>query len=757
MTNLEPTKRKINVRFKTKEDLEKFSDKIGQKLLPNLKEVHYTKYGFELVYKKTVKNLKLSTKEWQENWFDLTPFEINDLGLYAEINFFFDSTNEELCELLEQNISPRTKTVYYPEKIVYSERIKRIIGTRGNPEYPIYIISKGRSKCCVTADHLIKMGVPFRIVIEAQEWNDYSEIYGEERLLELDMRFRDEYDTYIQDFDSSKSKGSGPARNFVWWHSKNVLKSKWHWIMDDNIFGFYYYNDNQRIKAVDGTLFSATEDFINRYDNIGISGLDYTMFCVPGKRDVPYSSNTKIYSCLLINNDVNIRWAGRYNEDVDICIRALKEGYSTIQFDAFLANKLSTQKMGGGNTEAFYAEEGTLPKSNMLAHNHPDITKVQWRFSRWHHVVNYGIFEYYRTRTIGQTIEALMSPQLLDPENEQDKLIIQKIKNIDFSTITKWNIFDGLDSSHYQIIDTLKFYRYKKNSEEILEILTSPKILNCNYYDYIWGNEIPDTEDNRIMLDLLKLGGEESHNGVLKFRVNWNELLWYVPESKISKIVKEMQRNKYLLNPEYQKYEYGLKELILTQEEHEQHRDSKNEILNKLNTCNDSNTLEVVPTYYDLRMRGEVKQKQNKPFKSKLTLRTDDVKKQHDNYTVMVHGSEDFLNEDLFEQEMNRAFQESNQQIQEIINSVNYPVDLMSANLALSKKISNREFVPDPSLYGDKAYRIIYENMAEYANELILFIGNSLSDDLNFLISEFEKNNKKVTIIKNTQDVDLEW
>ncbi len=27
------------------------------------------------------------------------------------------------------------------------------------------------------------------------------------------MKFRDEYDTYIPDFDDTKSKGSGPARN----------------------------------------------------------------------------------------------------------------------------------------------------------------------------------------------------------------------------------------------------------------------------------------------------------------------------------------------------------------------------------------------------------------------------------------------------------------------------------------------------------------------------------------------------------------
>jgi hypothetical protein len=37
-----------------------------------------------------------------------------------------------------------------------------------------------------------------------------------------------------------------------------------------------------------------------------------------------------------------------------------------VQFYAFLQYKLTTQTLKGGNTEAFYAEEGTLPKSKML-------------------------------------------------------------------------------------------------------------------------------------------------------------------------------------------------------------------------------------------------------------------------------------------------------------------------------------------------------------------------------------------------------
>jgi hypothetical protein len=87
------------------------------------------------------------------------------------------------------------------------------------------------------------------------------------------------------------------------------------------------------------------------------------------------------------------RWRGRYNEDTDLSLRVLKAGYCTIQFNAFLCGKVTTQRMKGGNTKEFYAQEGTLNKSKMLEDMHPDVAKVVWRFNRWHHHVDYSPFK----------------------------------------------------------------------------------------------------------------------------------------------------------------------------------------------------------------------------------------------------------------------------------------------------------------------------------------------------------------------------
>ena len=71
----------------------------------------------------------------------------------------------------------------------------------------------------------------------------------------------------------------------------------------------------------------------------------------------------------------------------------LKNGWQTVEFMAFLQYKLPTQTLGGGNTEAFYNSEGTLPKSQMLVKMHPDVTRLVWRFQRWHHHVDYSGFK----------------------------------------------------------------------------------------------------------------------------------------------------------------------------------------------------------------------------------------------------------------------------------------------------------------------------------------------------------------------------
>jgi hypothetical protein len=102
--------------------------------------------------------------------------------------------------------------------------------------------------------------------------------------------------------------------------------------------------------------------------------------------------NTRIYSCNLIRNDIKHRWRGRYNEDTDLSLMMLKDGWCTIQFNAFLQGKAGTQTVKGGNDADFYKDEGTLPKSQMQVKLHPDVSRLVFKFKRWHHHVDYSRF-----------------------------------------------------------------------------------------------------------------------------------------------------------------------------------------------------------------------------------------------------------------------------------------------------------------------------------------------------------------------------
>ena len=243
----------------------------------------------------------------------------------------------------------------------------------------------------MTSKTLEKMNVPYYIVVEEQEYKQYTNVIDPAKVLVLDKKYQEEYDTF-DDLGETKSKGPGSARNFVWQHSIDA-GHKWHWVMDDNIAYIFRGNRNKRNVMLDGTAFRCMEDFCERYVNVGMAGPAYDMFLPRKQKHPPYVLNTRIYSCNLIRNDLPFRWRGRYNEDTDLSLRMLKAGWCTVQFNAFSQWKLQTQKAKGGNTEAFYAKEGTYPKSIMQVRMHPDVSRLTWRFGRIHHYVDYSQFK----------------------------------------------------------------------------------------------------------------------------------------------------------------------------------------------------------------------------------------------------------------------------------------------------------------------------------------------------------------------------
>lgn len=309
---------------------------------------------------------------------------------YDGKNFYFDS-RDLLASVINQKITNKTKSIWHPFKSHWGLEKKRWkTRKKALPRYPVYIVSKGRAHNGLTTKALDNMGVKHYIVCEIHEASEYKEKTNAE-ILVLPSRYLDNYDT-CDDLGNSRSKGPGAARNFCLDHSKeNGFKR--HWVMDDNLDAFHRLNNNEKFEVETGATLLAAEDFVDRYSNVPVAGLNYYSFCKKTDKVPPLIKNTRIYSCLLIENDAGYRWRGRYNEDTDLSLRVLKDGLCTIQFNAFLCGKVTTQRMRGGNSKEFYDEEGTLPKSQMLADLHPDVASVVWRFNRWHHHVNYKPFK----------------------------------------------------------------------------------------------------------------------------------------------------------------------------------------------------------------------------------------------------------------------------------------------------------------------------------------------------------------------------
>jgi FkbM family methyltransferase len=260
-----------------------------------------------------------------------------------------------------------------------------------NPRFPVYVATKGRYDTRQTIKTLEALGVPFFAIVEPQEFDAYAAVVERRRLLVLDPAYLRNYDT-CDSLGDAKSKGPGAARNFAWDHAL-ALGKPWHWVMDDNIKGFYRLNKNRKFQVKDGTMFRCMEDFVLRFENVAMAGPAYIFFTKRKQKLNPIILNTRIYSCNLIRNDVPFRWRGRYNEDTDLSLRMLKAKWCTIQFNAFLQDKAATQTIKGGCNADFYEREGTLPKSTLLVQLHPDVAELKWRWHRPHHLVHYARFK----------------------------------------------------------------------------------------------------------------------------------------------------------------------------------------------------------------------------------------------------------------------------------------------------------------------------------------------------------------------------
>lgn len=324
-----------------------------------------------------------------QHWVGMPSYNHVDMEPWKSCIVHFKDRDDRnaFARLVGQTLTDKTKSIWYP-KMEVSHFVTHSYASADpkQPKYPVYIISKGRADTRLTSIALESMHVPYHIVIEPQEYDEYAAVIDPEKILVLPF--------------SNLGQGSIPARNWVWEHAIGTGAER-HWILDDNIKSFHRFENNMLHRVLDGTCFHAAEAFVDRYENVGISGMQYFMFVTRKSANIPpFYLNTRVYSCILIQNDLKdedgspLRWRGRYNEDTDLCIRYLKGGGCTILFNAFICDKSTTMTMKGGNTEQLYeVEDGRLKMAQSLVDQHPDITRITWKWGRWQHHVDYSPFK----------------------------------------------------------------------------------------------------------------------------------------------------------------------------------------------------------------------------------------------------------------------------------------------------------------------------------------------------------------------------
>lgn len=346
----------INLKYKVVENYFKFE---------NLDNEHY---------------FNLPEFRWSENLTERKMIQV-ELNTDEEKELFFKSFGVKPTKksYIHFELNPHPLSEYEYE---YTHQIQ--------PKYPIYVITKGRWEKTLTIDTLEDMGVDFYICVEPKEYDNYisNPKVDKNKILVLPENF------------SERGQGAVPVRNFCWEHSVQNGFEK-HWQLDDNIQWFFRWNQNIQKKVRDGVFFRIMEDFSDRYENLGLTSCQYKSF-IPGidTGRQQFIVNTRAYSCILINSQLldqrlEERWRGRYNDDTDLTLRVLSTGdLTTVNFHTLLSGKQTSGSMKGGMQEVYenHSHSGYQKKFDSLKEQWGDLvtlTNKRHVDGRPHHIIQY--------------------------------------------------------------------------------------------------------------------------------------------------------------------------------------------------------------------------------------------------------------------------------------------------------------------------------------------------------------------------------
>jgi hypothetical protein len=252
------------------------------------------------------------------------------------------------------------------------------------PKYPIYIPSKGRAGNLKTGKAFDRDGVPYRVVIEPSQVSAYQDAGYSDKILVL----------------PEDGKGLVYSRNWITNHSVKEGTER-HWQIDDDIDDFYRLYRGYRLRCNAGAALAVSEEFADRYENVALLSLNSTFFVTVSRGRSnhsdypPFYRNHRCYTIILFLNSLPNRWRPPNNEDTDMTLQVLADGWCTILLNAFLIDTETTMLAKGGQTEAFKMG-ARLKMVRALERRWPGVVRVGRRFGHPQHFIK-GEWSFFDT------------------------------------------------------------------------------------------------------------------------------------------------------------------------------------------------------------------------------------------------------------------------------------------------------------------------------------------------------------------------
>jgi len=221
--------------------------------------------------------------------------------------------------------------------------------------FPIYIPSKRRPGRVLVARQFDADAIPYRIVVEPQDYDLYLEQYPAEKLLALDLN--DGGIAYVRNFIKDHALASG---------------YEYHWQFDDNVRSFAIRRNGKAKIARPVNALSFIESVVTSFTRIGGANFSNGAFAFSYDNKSVFALNNQVYCAMLLRTDTKARFRKGIHEDTDYSLQILSEGWSTIVCKRVVMTKTNTMTMSGGNTDSEYAGNGRRIRFERLVAEWPE-------------------------------------------------------------------------------------------------------------------------------------------------------------------------------------------------------------------------------------------------------------------------------------------------------------------------------------------------------------------------------------------------